>query len=81
MLRDELDKCLANEIPVMMVVAVIGSTEESAVDPLDEIVNIRDEYCNEKVRNVFTENIFIISRKTLRTYLICCLFKNAFVTP
>jgi len=51
MLRDELDKCLANEIPVMMVVAVIGSTEESAVDPLDEIVNIRDEYCNEKGLN------------------------------
>src|SRR5581483_1432659 len=43
-LRDCLDDCLANMRPVIMVVVVMGSTEESAVDPLAEIVNLRDEY-------------------------------------
>jgi glutamate/tyrosine decarboxylase-like PLP-dependent enzyme len=43
-LRKQLDECLEKKIPVMQVVAVMGTTEESAVDPLDEIVAIRDEY-------------------------------------
>lgn len=43
-LRSKLDKCLKNKIPVMNVVAVIGSTEESAVDPLTDILKLRDEY-------------------------------------
>jgi glutamate/tyrosine decarboxylase-like PLP-dependent enzyme len=43
-LRLALDRCLAAHQPVMQVVAVIGTTEESAVDPLDEILAIRDEY-------------------------------------
>jgi glutamate/tyrosine decarboxylase-like PLP-dependent enzyme len=43
-LRRELDRCLAARQPVMQVVAVIGTTEESAVDPLDEILAIREEY-------------------------------------
>jgi hypothetical protein len=43
-LRQHLDECLEKKIPVLQVVAVIGTTEESAVDPLDEIVRIREEY-------------------------------------
>ncbi len=43
-LRQQLDECLRNRIPVLQVVAVIGTTEESAVDPLDEIVKMREEY-------------------------------------
>jgi glutamate/tyrosine decarboxylase-like PLP-dependent enzyme len=43
-LRKTLDKCLANKIPVMNVVAIIGTTEESAVDPLKAILTMRDEY-------------------------------------
>src|SRR5579862_8925887 len=43
-LRICLDECLAERRPVIMVVAVMGSTEESAVDPLAEIVRLRDEY-------------------------------------
>ncbi|NIZ59807.1 decarboxylase [Sedimentitalea sp. CY04] len=43
-LRRQLDKCLAERQPVMQVVAVIGTTEESAVDPLHDILKIREEY-------------------------------------
>lgn len=43
-LRSSLDRCLEKKIPVMNVVAIIGTTEESAVDPLKEILAIRDEY-------------------------------------
>ena len=43
-LRTELHKCLENRQPVIMVVVVLGSTEESAVDPLSEVLAIREEY-------------------------------------
>ncbi len=43
-LRKNLDACLAAGQPVMEVVAVIGTTEESAVDPLHDILEIREEY-------------------------------------
>ena len=43
-LRAALDACLDAQQPVMQVTAVLGTTEESAVDPLAEIVAIRDEY-------------------------------------
>ncbi len=43
-LRRQLDRCLAEKRPVVMVMAVIGSTRESAVDPLSDIVQIREEY-------------------------------------
>lgn len=44
LLRAELDRCLDAKQPVIQVVAVVGSTEESAVDPLSDIVDVRDEY-------------------------------------
>lgn len=43
-LRRMLEDCLKEGRPVVQVVAVIGSTEESAVDPLHEIVKIRNEF-------------------------------------
>jgi glutamate/tyrosine decarboxylase-like PLP-dependent enzyme len=43
-LRSALDTCLDTKQPVMQVTAVLGSTEESAVDPLADILAIRDEY-------------------------------------
>jgi len=43
-LRRMLDQCLRDRRPVMQVVAVMGTTEESAVDPLADIVAMRDEY-------------------------------------
>jgi glutamate/tyrosine decarboxylase-like PLP-dependent enzyme len=43
-LREQLEICVQNQWPVLQVVAVIGTTEEGAVDPLDEILRIRDEH-------------------------------------
>ena len=43
-LREELQKCVTNAIPVISVIAVMGSTEESAIDPLIEILAIREEF-------------------------------------
>lgn len=43
-LEEVLDKCQTNKRPVLLTVAVIGSTEESAVDPLKDILNLRDGY-------------------------------------
>lgn len=43
-LRSVLDQCLAERRPVIMNVVVLGSTEESAVDPLADILELRQEY-------------------------------------
>lgn len=43
-LREDLEYCLKNRIPVYTVVAVIGTTEESAVDPLKQILALREEF-------------------------------------
>ena len=39
-LKEKLD----NEIPVITVVSVMGTTEESAVDPLTEILELRKQF-------------------------------------
>ena len=43
-LRAVLADCLDKQQPVLQVVAVIGSTEEGAVDPLAEMAAIREEF-------------------------------------
>ncbi|KAK0616216.1 pyridoxal phosphate-dependent transferase [Immersiella caudata] len=43
-LEQHLTQCLAKEQPVYAVVAVIGSTEEGAVDPLREILALRQRF-------------------------------------
>ncbi|SFA51839.1 Pyridoxal-dependent decarboxylase conserved domain-containing protein [Paracoccus halophilus] len=43
-LRRILDDCLRRRQPVMMAVGVLGTTEEGAVDPLDRIADLRDEF-------------------------------------
>jgi len=43
-LRQTLQKCLDEQRPVITVVAVMGSTEESAVDPLKDIYEMREEF-------------------------------------
>ena len=42
-LKDELEKALRDRRPVIEVVAVAGTTEEGAVDPIEVIASIRDE--------------------------------------
>lgn len=43
-LRLALDSCLRQRRPVLMLVVVLGTTEESAVDPLQGVLALRDEY-------------------------------------
>lgn len=43
-LRTLLEGALTRQRPVLMVVAVIGSTEESAVDPLADVIQLREEF-------------------------------------
>ncbi|NEQ37240.1 MAG: decarboxylase [Okeania sp. SIO3I5] len=38
-----INECLAEKRPVYTVVAVIGSTEESAVDPIQEVLKLREQ--------------------------------------
>ncbi|KAM3426402.1 hypothetical protein MY4824_009988 [Beauveria thailandica] len=47
-LRKKLDKCIENETPIFGVVAIMGSTEHGACDPLAEIIKMRDEYQEEQ---------------------------------
>jgi glutamate/tyrosine decarboxylase-like PLP-dependent enzyme len=43
-LRRILDRCLRDRVPVALVVSVLGTTCESAVDPLADIVALRETY-------------------------------------
>lgn len=43
-LRQHLERCLEERRPVLTVVSVIGSTEESAVDPIADVLRMRDEF-------------------------------------
>lgn len=43
-LRERLTRCLEERVPVYAVVAVLGTTEEGAVDQLHRIVELRDEF-------------------------------------
>lgn len=43
-LRYSLGLCLQRKIPLMNVIAILGTTEESSVDPLKDIFTMRDEY-------------------------------------
>lgn len=47
-LKEKLD----NEIPVITVVSVMGTTEESAVDPLTEILELRKKFRTKVCQNV-----------------------------
>ncbi len=43
-LEELLENCLTQKIPLLNVVVIIGSTEESAVDPLKEVLALRETY-------------------------------------
>lgn len=48
LLRKVLETCEANKKPVIMVVGVMGTTEEGAVDPLEKIIAIREKFRENK---------------------------------
>lgn len=43
-LRQKLQECLAQQRPVLTVVAVMGTTEESAIDPVSDVLALREEF-------------------------------------
>lgn len=43
-LEERLDRCSSERAPIVMVVVVLGSTEESAVDPLARVLELRRTY-------------------------------------
>lgn len=43
-LKNTIDDFISKEIPIMAVITVIGTTEEGAIDKVDEVVKLRDEY-------------------------------------
>ncbi|RMB60521.1 decarboxylase [Dokdonia sinensis] len=43
-LEELLENCLNQKIPLLNVVVIIGSTEESAVDPLKEVLALREKF-------------------------------------
>jgi glutamate/tyrosine decarboxylase-like PLP-dependent enzyme/anti-sigma regulatory factor (Ser/Thr protein kinase) len=43
-LRQELEKALEEKKPVLAVVGVVGTTQEGAVDPMNELVELRCEF-------------------------------------
>lgn len=43
-LAAQLEECRRKQRPVMMVVVVLGSTEESAVDPLAKVIELRNKF-------------------------------------
>ncbi len=48
-LKQLIDRALARRVPILGVVAVVGTTEEGAVDEVHEIVRLRQEYEREGV--------------------------------
>ena len=63
-LEKELDYALRHKIPVFMVVAVIGSTEESAVDDISKILELKPIY-EAKVR---FQRYFELNEYSTRTF-------------
>ncbi len=48
-LKKAIDNAVAKKQPIIMTVAVMGSTEESAVDPLKKIIDLRKEYNKQNI--------------------------------
>jgi glutamate/tyrosine decarboxylase-like PLP-dependent enzyme/anti-sigma regulatory factor (Ser/Thr protein kinase) len=45
-LRQQLEMCLEGRIPVIAVIGVVGATQEGAVDSIDEILSLREEFAS-----------------------------------
>lgn len=48
-LRCRLEECLTSHTPVLSVVAIVGSTEESVVDNLEEILKLKEEFAKKNL--------------------------------
>lgn len=43
-LNDKLSQCLDRKVPVLAVIGILGSTAESAIDPLNQILELRKKF-------------------------------------
>ena len=59
-LRLHLENSLATQTPVVAVVAVMGTTEESAIDPLSDIFALRDEFRKKVSTLLLIKNFYLI---------------------
>ena len=55
-----LEEKLKHQIPVIAVVSIMGTTEESAVDPLTDILRMRKKFAKKVSENVIRESIVLI---------------------
>jgi len=69
-LRNILKDKLANQIPVISVVAILGTTEQSAVDPLADILEIRADMRSRVSRQ--NSRIRYCSRVDISNYFSQC---------
>ena len=69
-LKHILDKHLEDKIPIVAVVAVMGTTEESPIDPLSESFNLQKSY-SKKVNQLFLKCNTIEKRQAI---INCCSF-------
>ena len=74
-LREKLIECVNYKIPVIQVVAVIGSTEESAIDPLTDILSLRREF---RLNNI---DFNIHADAAWGGYLLSAIRKPFTITP
>ncbi|MHA1713598.1 MAG: pyridoxal phosphate-dependent decarboxylase family protein [Candidatus Ranarchaeia archaeon] len=47
-LKNNINNLISNKVPILAVVAVVGTTEEGAVDEIDKIVELREHYQKKK---------------------------------
>ncbi len=74
LLKKVLQTCKANKKPVLMVVGVMGTTEEGAVDPLEKIINGREDF-RKDVKSPFEYSIH--ADAAWGGYFLSC-FRNEF---
>ncbi|MBI9034003.1 MAG: hypothetical protein JEZ03_06010 [Bacteroidales bacterium] len=74
LLNKVLQTCKANKKPVIMVVGVMGTTEEGAVDPLEMIIETREDF-RKDIKNPFEYSIH--ADAAWGGYFLSC-FRNEF---
>ena len=77
MLKDILDEHLEDKIPIVAVVAVMGTTEESSIDPLSEILHLQKSD-SKKVNQLFLKYNTIEKGQDINN---CCFFNYPTPSP
>ncbi|KAN0041032.1 hypothetical protein ACTFIV_003568 [Dictyostelium citrinum] len=70
-IKTTIKRCIENQIPIINIVSILGSTQEYAVDNIDEIVSIRNQ-----VRRGFNFNFEIHVDGAFGGYSLSCIRDN-----